>query len=154
MHSLVDIIVYLKQYKLSFSQFRSESIYLSPEGHIKVYLLDMDSQNKHSSYYKALAESSRLTQFILSPEQLLSMKRLEYQTKYNAYKSDLFAVGMVMLQLVTLDFAKFYYNESKLQIMINKAIFSLQIYSNKYSKQFLDVIKMCLQPDFNNRPHP
>lgn len=43
MHSLVDIIAYLKQYKLAFGLFRTDSVYLSPEGHIKVYLLDLDA---------------------------------------------------------------------------------------------------------------
>lgn len=43
MHSLVDIITYLRQYKISFGLFRSDSVYLSPEGHVKVYLLDLDA---------------------------------------------------------------------------------------------------------------
>jgi serine/threonine protein kinase len=38
--------------------------------------------------------------------------------------------------------------------MINKAIFSLEIYSNKYSKQFLDIVKLCLEYDPANRPNP
>lgn len=43
MHSLVDIIAYLRQYKIAFGQFRTDSVYLSPEGHVKVYLLDLDA---------------------------------------------------------------------------------------------------------------
>lgn len=43
MHSLVDIITYLRQYKIAFGLFRSDSVYLSPEGHVKVYLLDLDA---------------------------------------------------------------------------------------------------------------
>ena len=66
-----------------------------------------------------------MTEYILAPEQLASVKKLEYETKYNIYKADLFAVGMIMLELITLDLAKFYYNESRMEVMINKAIFSL-----------------------------
>jgi hypothetical protein len=76
MQSLIDVIVYLKQYKLAFCQFRAESIYLSPEGHIKVYLLDIDAENKHSCYYKVLSESNKLPEYILAPEQLNSMKKM------------------------------------------------------------------------------
>lgn len=154
MHSLVDTIAYLRQYKLAFGLFRTDSVYLSPEGHVKLYLLDLDAENKHSAYYRVLAESNKLTEYNLAPEQLVSMRKLEYETQYNIYKADLFAVGMIMLELITLDLAKFYYNESRMEVMINKAIFSLEIYNARYSQPFLDTIKLCLEYDANARPEP
>lgn len=61
---------------------------------------------------------------------------------------------MVMLQLISLDWAKFYYNEERNEVMINKALFSLEIYQGKYSKAFLQIIKRCLEQDPSKRPSP
>ncbi len=43
LHSLCDLIFYLHKYNLILGQIRSPSIFLSPEGHVKANLLDMDS---------------------------------------------------------------------------------------------------------------
>jgi len=39
MGSMLDVALYLKQYGISMGQYRSKSIYLSPEGYIKIYLI-------------------------------------------------------------------------------------------------------------------
>jgi hypothetical protein len=79
---------------------------------------------------------------------------LEYEMKYNIYKADPFAVVMIALELITLDSAQFYYNESMMEVMTNKAVFSLEIYNNRYSRHLLDTVKACLESDPTNRPHP
>lgn len=43
MNSLLDVAVKLKENSLVFGNYRAESIYLSPEGQVKIYLLDLDS---------------------------------------------------------------------------------------------------------------
>ena len=35
---------------------------------------------------------------------------MEYDIKYDVYKADIFAIGMIVLELITLDKSKFYYN--------------------------------------------
>lgn len=42
-----------------------------------------------------------------------------------------------MLEMISLDWARFYYNEEQGEVMINKVLFSLEIYQGKYSKGFL-----------------
>jgi hypothetical protein len=71
--------------------------------------------------------------------------KLEYETKYNIYKADLFAVGMIALELITLDSAQFYYNKSRMEVMTNKVVFSFEIYSNRYSRHQLETVKACVE---------
>lgn len=68
MFCLLDVACYLKKNNIVFGDFRPERIFLSPEGYVKIFLLDVDKNNKHTSYYKALVERSLVEEFILSPE--------------------------------------------------------------------------------------
>ncbi len=52
---LADAGQYLSKFGISLGEYRPENIYLSPEGYIKLYLLDVDEENRHSCYYKVLS---------------------------------------------------------------------------------------------------
>lgn len=97
-------------------------------------MLELDAEGKHSAFYRVLGEHGKLCEYILAPEQLQSMRKMEYEGKFIPYKADLFAIGMVMLELLTLDSARFYYNDQRMEVMLSKALFSLEIYSNRYSQ--------------------
>lgn len=56
MSCLIELALYLKKFDISIGDYRPDSIYLSPEGYIKMYLLEVEEDNKHISYYKALSE--------------------------------------------------------------------------------------------------
>lgn len=51
-----------------------------------------------------------LDKFLLAPEQLDCMARGHDEIKFNVYTADMFSIGMMMLELIFLDDAKFYYN--------------------------------------------
>ncbi len=70
MSCLVDLADYLKKASISIGEYKTSSIYLSPEGYIKMYLLEIDEENRHSCYYKALVDRSSIDSYILAPEQL------------------------------------------------------------------------------------
>jgi hypothetical protein len=55
MSCLADAGQYLSKFGISLGEYRPENIYLSPEGYIKLYLLDVDEENRHSCYYKVLS---------------------------------------------------------------------------------------------------
>lgn len=42
MGCLVDLADYLKKFNISVGEYRKQNIYLSPEGYVKLYLLDFD----------------------------------------------------------------------------------------------------------------
>jgi hypothetical protein len=60
------------------------------------------------------------------------------------YKSDVFAIGMIILELMTLDKIKFYYTEDKTGLKMGRINFDLSSFSSEYSPQFLDILRSCL----------
>ena len=54
--SLISVAIYLKDRNIALGNYRSEDIYLSPEGYIKVYLLDYEPNNEHCSFFKILKD--------------------------------------------------------------------------------------------------
>lgn len=54
-----------------------------------------------------------MDEYILSPEQLYHISRMTYTPEYDIYKSDVFAIGLVIFELITQDNIKFYYSESR-----------------------------------------
>jgi hypothetical protein len=75
---MLDAVVTLRRNGFIFGTFRTDSIYLSPEGHLKLYLLDMDPEGRHGAFHRVLAEQAKLPEYILSPEQLSSIRKMEY----------------------------------------------------------------------------
>ena len=76
---------------------------------------------------------------------------MEYETNYNIYKADVFAIAMATLELVMLDKSKFYYNESKTELKIARIEFDISTFSQFYSEGFISFLKHCLQPDPSQR---
>jgi serine/threonine protein kinase len=78
MNCLLDAAVYLQQNGIIFGDYRSDRIYLSPEGYIKLYTLELTNEKKHSAYYKALEDKSLIDNLVLSPEQLYFVQKMEF----------------------------------------------------------------------------
>ena len=58
---------------------------------------------------------------------------------------------MVVLELITLDKSKFYYNESKTELKIDRISFDISSMGKIYSEPFINLLKHCLQPIPANR---
>lgn len=151
MGCLLDAALYLQSYGISLGEYRSKSIFLSPEGYIKLFLLEIEEENRHSCYYKVLAEKHLIDEYILAPEQLKYLNNLEYEIKYDPFKADLFSIGMVILELITLDKPKFYYNEEKTELKIERISFDISSMSKQYSDAFVQLLKGCLAPSAEHR---
>ena len=95
--ALTGFLSEMKKYGISKGNYRSSEIFLSPEGYVKLYLLSIEEENRHSCYYTVLSEMERLKEYLLAPEQLASLARLEMDTKFDQYKADLFAIGLVLV---------------------------------------------------------
>lgn len=76
LHSLLDALTALRRNGLLFGMFRTDSIYLSPEGHLKLYLLDIDPEGRHGAFYRVLGEHGKLLEYILAPEQLAAVRKM------------------------------------------------------------------------------
>lgn len=151
MGCLVELALFLKRFGIAVGDYRPGNIYLSPEGYLKVYLLEVEEDNKHGAYYKALAERDKIEEHVFAPEQLTAMNNLEYETKYDLYKADLFSVGMVLLELITLDKTKFYYNDTRTELKMGRIEFDLSTLTSHISQPFLGLLRQCLQPDPQKR---
>ena len=117
-----------------------------------MYLLSIDSDNKHSCYYTVLSEKEKLFEYLLAPEQLIQLQNLEIETNFDQFKADLFAIGLVIVELITLDHAKFYYNYEKLEFRWEKIQFVLDHFATgRYSEEFIEIIKGMLEPDPSQR---
>ena len=97
---------------------------------MKVFLLDVEKDNKHIAYYKALTDKSTIDELILAPEQLAYISKMEYEPPIDIYKADVFAIAMIILELITLDRAKFYYNEDKTGVKMGRISFNLSSFSS------------------------
>ena len=62
---------------------------------------------------------------MLSPEQLQALHQMDHEPKYDQFKAEVFAIGMVILELITLDKTKFYYNETRTELKIERISFDL-----------------------------
>lgn len=69
---------------------------------------------------------------------------MEYETTYDLYKADMFAIAMIILQLITLDSPKFYYESDKSGLKIERIMFDLDTVSKYHSEQFISLLKGCL----------
>ena len=70
---------------------------------------------------------------MLAPEQLASLKNLDHETRFDQFKADLFAIGLIIVELITLDHAKFYYNYEAMEFKSDKIQFILDnIPANRY----------------------
>jgi hypothetical protein len=133
MGCLMEVAGYLQPYGIALGEYRANSIFLSPEGYVKLYLLDIEQENRHISYYKALSDRALIDQYILAPEQLEAMSNLEYDIKFDLYKGEVFSIAMVILSLITLDKSKYYYNEDKTKLKMDRIAFDLASMGKNYS---------------------
>lgn len=51
---------------------------------------------------------------------------------------------MVILELITLDKAKFYYNEDKSGLKMGRINFNLSSFSTDFSAEFVDILRVSL----------
>lgn len=58
---------------------------------------------------------------------------------------------MIILELITLDKPKFYYNEQKTELKIDRISFDISSMSKNYSTSLVNLLKGCLQPNPTNR---
>lgn len=56
----------------------------------------------------------------------------------------MFAIGMIVLELITLDKAKFYYNENKNGLKMGRVNFVISSFVSEYSGEFLNLLRNCL----------
>lgn len=125
---------------------------MSPEGYLKLYLLEVEGENKHRCYYRALSERETIEKFILSPEELEFVNQMVYSPSHDIYKSDLFSIAFIIFQLITQDEPQFYLNDTKTNYKFDRIHFHLDAVTKIYSHNFIQLVKHCLEESPQLRP--
>ena len=76
---------------------------------------------------------------------------MKAEVTYDVYKADVFAMAMVILELLTLEKSKFYYSEDKTTLKMDRIVFNISNNSSNYSDSFIKLMKACLHPNPANR---
>lgn len=98
-----------------------------------------------------LASRQELESHLLSPEQLSAIRKNRYEIDFDVYKSDLFAVGMILLELIFMDEPKFYYNADLLEVNFDRVRYNLARLQGELSVEMQNLLHHCLQEDPNLR---
>lgn len=88
---------YLQMKNIQHNSVRSSNIYIDNTGRIKI--ADPEIKGLDSNY--ELFEK-QIPGVYLSPNELLSLKHGEKMPNHNCYRSDVFAMGVVLLELANL----------------------------------------------------
>ena len=108
--------------------------------------------NQHNPCYQVLADPQQFSQYILSPEQINSIINDEYEISFDIYKSDLFVIGMILLEMMTLRYTERYYNGHSRTINIARVKQELQGLSGEYSPNLTSLVKRVLEENPSIRP--
>ena len=74
---------------------------------------------------------------------------MEYEPKFDLFKTEMFSIGMVIMELITLDKGKFYYNEEKSALKMGRINFDISSFGKEYSQRFINILKGCLMENPN-----
>ncbi|KAL4434696.1 hypothetical protein ABPG74_017116 [Tetrahymena malaccensis] len=146
--SLIQACCYFEKNKIYHGDIRPTNILLTPEGQVKIAdhgILHAD----HSNYYKML---SRREKCYLSPILVRSLGVGEFKPFHDHWKSDVYSLGMTLLEAASLcpplcayDFENYQISHPILEELLNQC-------RAKYSDFFVNVIRDMLLDDENTRP--
>jgi serine/threonine protein kinase len=110
---------------------------LTNEGHVKIAEQGASSSIEKSGYFKALTYGEIV---YLSPLLLKSLLRRELRPQHNPFKSDVFSLGMTMLECCALLTARSCYEYEQGRINYEVVRDFLQNASSQYSQFLMNVI--------------
>ena len=147
--SLVTSGLELQKNRIFHGDLRPISVLLTPEGLAKV--LDNGLIQSENSYIRALSRNSQ--DVFLSPLLLSELSKGVLNPDHNPFKSDIYSLGMTILEMATLEKSRECYNFSNYSIneqLLNSRLSSVQ---TRYSSQLAQVLRRMLSYDENLRPN-
>jgi hypothetical protein len=106
---------------MAFGSYQSKNIFLSDNGYIKMYLFHMLPDNKHINYFSLL--SSKHTGLSLhlpiAPEMFKDLQENNMTPYFDFYKADIFAIGMVLVDMMVESSLHRYYRFGKEGMVFN-----------------------------------
>lgn len=104
--------------------------------------------NRHNGYFQALTDPTSLHFLLLSPEQISNLATSKYEIDFDVYKSDVFSIGMLILDLISLGNRKFYDKGSINWSAVDGCMGEV---SKLYSVDLGNMLRGCLEAEEKDR---
>ena len=140
--SIVEALYHLKQNNIYYECLQINSIFITQSSTYKI-LLPMFF-NVNSNYLEFL-HSYNKEDFFLSPEALNGIKEKSIFMNFDRYKSDIFILGCIILQLQGKLTSGSLINLQSLDMNMNLITKSLDIIKKNYSESFSNLIKLMVE---------
>jgi serine/threonine protein kinase len=150
--AIVSALAQFQHFQIYHGDIKPINIFVTTEGFIKVADQGFLTLGE-TAYSKVFANREK---GYLSPAQLNDLSKKQDRPSENAWKSDVYALGMTMLQAATIiaddEVMNDCYNWDKKIINSNRIEERFKIAESSYSPAFLDMIKTMLDNDEMVRP--
>jgi len=150
LNSLIFCGEHLQRNQEVHGSLTPETIYLTPEGHVKLINM-IYMHNELDSYHNILGDSNE--KGFLSPSLMEELKRKALNPRHNRVKSDVWAVGMIALYAGSLFNTRNLYNYQEKTMDFDKLVELIEgLRSLKYSAILRNIMVEMLQINETDRP--
>ncbi|KRX08501.1 Protein kinase-like domain [Pseudocohnilembus persalinus] len=149
---MINALYYLQtSVNVWLNNLTAKRIFITPDG---IFKLTDPSLFSFQPYYEKIYKKrqKRVKGKFLSPSQVLGLKNDVQKPLHDVYKSDIFTVGMIALQMCTLQDLENVYDYKNGEIYHNTVQSLLIQVKNQYNKKIYDLLNSMLQFDENERP--
>ncbi|KRX06547.1 Protein kinase-like domain [Pseudocohnilembus persalinus] len=156
-HILVSIIAALaftkQNTEIQFNNIKPSSILISEEGKVKI-LIRSNKNNFLNTYQTAISEGIQQNKSLyLSPEQLQALKQKIQNTEFDTYKSDVYNLGVVVLECALQKKLPQIYDAKNFLINQEYLAQCLQEVKQQYSETLFKFLNSMLEPSQLTRPN-
>ncbi|CAD8082848.1 unnamed protein product [Paramecium sonneborni] len=133
----------LQNKSISHEHISSKTLYLPPK-------ICIPSLYEQSTNFQQLFQNNKVNDVFVSPLQALALRQKEFQPQHNPYKSDVFILGMYMLQSIL----KTPMNDCYKQLYLVEEVLLTKLHqlNNVVQPQLFEVIQCMLQIQETQRP--
>lgn len=149
MGSLANLFAQWQEQKFFHGDIYANNIAMNPNGELKVWDNAVVSQHSNS-LVKAFSQKNNS---YLSPVQMDSFASKNTKINHDVFKADVFALGMLMMELAQLKSSNQYYVWAKCNINFEKIERDLADINQVYSDSFVQQVREMLIVNADVRPH-
>ncbi|EAS04523.1 kinase domain protein (macronuclear) [Tetrahymena thermophila SB210] len=152
MATVIAVLSYLKERNLIHGDIRPFNLCLTKDNALKVMTINSFIQTNWSSYMEKLEKLDTQSTYI-SPIQLGALQHNIQRPVHNIPKSDLFCLGVIILELCLLESAQDIYDFTTFSIDLSARVKKLRDLK-KYSEAFIDFLLQLLVLNEEKRKNP
>ena len=150
MNDLISGLAELQKINTLHNHLSNQSIFLDEIGNVKLMYPDIIKQMPNFAFI--IGSNDRLGKY-LSPEEIKCLKKKNYDNNINRFISDVFVLGMILLEIIELKVSNEFFNYH--ECLIYKVLLEKKIAAkhNIYSEDLFNVLRKMLIFDEKKRPN-